>query len=719
MNAVNQGLRYLQSLKHVLGGRVQFNKRFINLNVFIFALVLIIVLQCLYSYNSSSKNGSELFLLKNEVYSSTYDKLIDQYSPKELKNFNFEKKCNLYFEQLHKQNSNWMFNNYDTKGYDDNYINFQDFLNFKKKAEPNMEFNEKTLIELEKEFNQKSFDSVKVDKSIVDAVSTLRIFSKCFVESNEGFQSSSKNYISSFLQDDEKVESEANSKHELCHDTEARIFPWLTFVQPTFKRWDGEVVLGPPDLSSSTNAQYGDSRTDLSSGSGSGSDSGSGAKLFKRARRSCFMKNWKESINGRGIVISASDGQVDELKRLALILRALNNDLPIQVVHKGDLSEANQNQLIDVFRKPINHDQLPLSSDKLDSNQTPRFPPQDLWFVNVQNSIKDEYGNYFHKYANKLIAYFFNSFEDMLLIDTDTVPFVDLRSIFELPGFVNKGAFFFQDRQLRGSNTENQVNYFKRLFPSKLDTYFFNIPQVTDFTLKNRFIGGLRNHFMESGVVAIKRTSHFSGMLSAIQLNFWSITAKKIHGDKELFWLGQSIAGNENYEFNALGAASVGELTPQENKLFGKTSANELCSNHPGHINGYDNQTLLWMNSGFSYCKNTRAAQFDHGKPLYKQFNAEQLEKKYKGITVIRAGVVPPAQEIDGSNDQSNADKGWNDEHRYCMSYTWCAYDSIGSMSKPEEKGLVVNFGEEQSRVFDFFGDLWLKGLREDKPKEV
>lgn len=701
---LNIAIRYLQSLSHATT-RFSFNKRFLNLNLFIAFLIIVIVAQSLYSYGyrNSRDVHNHLLLLKNEAYSSNYDSLLTKYEPKIFNSFPLEKKCNLYFDQLHQNNNAWILNNFDTAGYDDNYINFQDFLDFKRTAEKDMVFNEAKILELEKEFNSRSWDSIKVDQRIIDAVTTLRIFGKCFIETEE---SKKVGFMSSIFEDNKKEKDQLNegkdldTQQHLCEDTEARIFPWLSNILPSYTRWDGTVINNHlPDLSKSQSTYDDD-------------EFHSHIKKDHIPETNCFLKNFRYSINGRGIVISASNGQKDELMRLGLILRATNNKLPIQIIHKGDLSEKNQKELIHQFRRPINLDNLPLSFEKLPIHTAPKFPAQDLWFVNVERSIKTEFEGYFQKYANKLLAYLFNSFEDMILIDTDTVPFVDLESILKLPAFEEKGAFFFQDRQLRGSNTQNQVNYFKRLFPSKLDNFFFNIPLVTDFTLKNRFIGDLRNHFMESGVVAVKRTTHFTGMLSAVQLNFWSITARKIHGDKELFWLGQSIAGNENYEFNALGAASIGELTPNDNKLFPKSPANELCGNHPGHINGYDNQTLLWINSGFTFCKNTDAANFDAGKPLFKQYDGEKLKQHYKSVTRIRSAIVPPPQEIPGNNDQGNPDLGWSDAHKYCFSYTWCAYDGVGDMSNDIKKGLLVNFDNQQTRVFDFFGDLWMNGVR-------
>jgi alpha 1,3-mannosyltransferase len=266
---------------------------------------------------------------------------------------------------------------------------------------------------------------------------------------------------------------------------------------------------------------------------------------------------------------------------------------------------------------------------------------------------------------------------------------------------------------LKGQNTEAKIKFYKQLLPSKLDQYIFQIPTATDFTLKNRFFGDLRNHFMESGVVAINRKRHFAGMLTAVQLDFWfAINKKMIHGDKELFWLGLSIAGDEDYFFNDIAAASMGELTPQENKRLPNSNTKELCSNHPGHLDGHDERTLLWINAGMTYCKNLDILEYDLKNPLYKdRYNIESLRKLFKSATKIRAAIVPPPQEITAKNTNGNPENGWSNQYQYCKSYTWCAYETIGSGSEPEHKGLYVEFKEREFKWFDFIGDLWMDGL--------
>jgi alpha 1,3-mannosyltransferase len=687
---VNDAIRHIQGLVLRFGG-LGFAKRFLHLNVLIAVLFLVLILQLLYTGGfSSSADTGYLVLLKSETVSSAYEGLIKKTTLADFKKLPLEEKCNAYFDQLQQMNPEWKLDNFDTADYDDNYVDFDQFLEFKRKAEPNLDFTEKVIEDLQKEFAEKSFFSIKVDNRITDGIATLRIFGKCFLE---GHQSGSKfNSLPSVFAG-KKGEQTAFE----CSDIEARVFPWLIRTLPTYTRWDGITAKGIPDF---TNGRK-----------------GSDTRTQRETKSNCFLEKLRESINGRGFVISASDGQVGELKKLAGVLRALDNKLPIQIVHKGDLSRESQQTLIDAFRKEITPDMIPSSYGEVGRSADLKFPPQELWFVNVAYCVKENFKPFFHRYANKLLAYMFNSFDDMILLDSDTVPFVDLETILTFPGYVEDGAYFFQDRNLEGGNTENQVAYFRRMLPSKMDNVLFDIPLATDFTLNNKFMVGKRYHYMESGVVAIRRSTHFTGMLVSLQLNFWSVTYTKVLGDKELFWLGQSIAGNEKYTFNALDAASIGELTKSENKRFGKSDSEELCSNHPGHISGYDNSTLMWMNSGYTYCKNTGSAGGDAGKPLYNGLDEAQIRHIYESKTLIRAAIVPPPQEIDGKNSRGNPDRGWSDEHKYCWGYTWCAVSYIGLGSTPEEHGLLVKFNNEEINWFDFLGDVWMdEFLKRDSP---
>lgn len=69
-----------------------------------------------------------------------------------------------------------------------------------------------------------------------------------------------------------------------------------------------------------------------------------------------FWEEFRKHMKGRGIVISIGEGGVNETKRLIKVLRYLNNTLPTQLVHKGDLSKNSMKELIDVARESMKTD---------------------------------------------------------------------------------------------------------------------------------------------------------------------------------------------------------------------------------------------------------------------------------------------------------------------------------------------------------------------------
>jgi alpha 1,3-mannosyltransferase len=720
--ALVTALRYGQALMHAASTTLPVNKRLLSRNIVLGALILVIFIQFfLISSGTSSSNASgsdPVVLLRGHTYLSHYDTLLKHYKSDEFIKKPLKERCNIFFDTLNSKSPGWKLDDFSTEGHGHQPESFQEYLEKYLKDHPDeKQINNEKEKALEDEYNKKTHSANKVNSKVVDYVSTLRIFSKCFIE-DETLSSSALTQLKGYWSD-RADDKNAGHLQDICFDTEARIFPWLSNILPTFQRWDGSVSSGYPELDVPVEYErfqpfkYSDEEEE------GDKQAAVAENVFeKRAfgRSSCLLKTVRNSINGKGYVISASDEQVAELTKLALTLRVIGNKLPIQIVHKGDLSVENQKKLITLFRNEVDLVKLQDLFEEFEINDSSSltFPPQEVWFVNVKDSIKKEYASHFDKYANKLLAYLFNSFEDMILLDTDTVPFVQLdKHIFGFPEYQTKGAYFFHDREVDKQNSKDVVEFYKKLFPSPLDSHFFQIPTVTDFTLRNRFIGDKRHHFMESGVVAINRKRHFTGMLTSLQLNFWApINQGNIHGEKELFWLGLSVAGDEEYFFNEGGAASIGELTPTANRRLPHTKARELCSNHPGHIDGHDKQTLLWINSGMTYCKNLGAIASDLEKPLYKgRYTEASLKKLYTSGLKIRAAIIPPPQEIKDENTSGNPIEGWTDLPKYCGDYTWCAYDFIGSGSQPEHFGTYIQFKKHEYKWFDFVGELWMTEL--------
>ncbi|CAM9019472.1 unnamed protein product [Wickerhamomyces anomalus] len=609
--------------------------------------------------------GTKVFLNdnKNDI-SSSYTDLIKDYG-ETFYQYPYQNKCSIYFNHLYQKEHTWSLTDFHDLPYDGTIFEKEgEFLNNKLKEHKEQHFKDMTddqfneyakkenLIELYKVAYKKVVqESKSTERKLIDASTHLRVYGAC--------------YLDQYGQHND-YESDAQFEKD-CLDIEMRMFPWLSRRLPTYKRWDGTELKTLPDISKYTN-QIDD---------------------YNPILTNCYMKNLKHQLNGRGITISAKDDHFDILVGLFSLLRSLGNKLPIEIVHK-DFNPSNKTQVNELF------------------------PKIELWFVDVQNAISQNYRDKFNAYANKLLAYFFNSFKDCILLDADTVPVVDLESkIFDSEEYKKQGAFFFKDRELFYQGIFSDRKFFAKLMPTNIDTGMFKVPKATDKTLKNRFIGGRFLHYMEAGVVAIDKAKHFTGVLTTLQLQIWAPAASKVWGDKELFWLGLSISGDEDYYMNELAAGSVGQLTPkrfrthEDKELIGR----ELCSTHPAHVSSVDNSTLLWFNSGYQYCKKDTANEdYDESKLYQKMFpSKDDLNKYYKDTLKVEAVIIPKHAEYHVGNDIGENPRGWGMKHE-CGGYMFCSFDKVGGKDDPVSNGLLLQFNETQQKIYDYHGSVWING---------
>lgn len=453
---------------------------------------------------------------------------------------------------------------------------------------------------------------------------------------------------------------------------------------------------------------------------------------FRKKKFNSYVDNMKNSYNGRGIAISASNDHFRLLSGLIGLLRAQGNTLPIEIVYRDDFSVWNQEDIIRIATsdEPLDsNDHLAqlfeeiykdYDSEKIGSlifnNRTGEsFPKQDIRFVNAVSAIKPEYQTLFQAYSNKLVAFYFSSFKEVILMDSDTVPLINLQLFFDNPKYTSKKAFFFRDREIDDPYPQQSVDFFWGLLPNKHDNQYFDLPLISQETLyNNRFLNNSKNHIMESGVVVIDKVRHYNGILLTLALQSWKPVTEPLHGEKELYWMGQLIASDEEFEFNNNFAISLGKTTKKFQEAG--TQATELCSTHPGHISD-DTKTLYWMNSGFEFCKRKNTFLLDLPVELnyYNEFDSSHVSKYkydyYNQPLRINAALIPPSTKYTYKNTKPwfEPSKSWVMTKK-CDGYLWCAYDLIGGgdFVGDEFRGKVVKFDQQIEKIYDFYGDLWL-----------
>lgn len=170
-------------------------------------------------------------------------------------------------------------------------------------------------------------------------------------------------------------------------------------------------------------------------------------------------------------------------------------------------------------------------------------------------------------------------------------------------------------------------------------------------------------------MVLMKRSKHLVGLLVSSRLQMWLNTNKPVWGDKDLFWLGQSIVGNEQYTFNRNNAAAIGTL-----KDDGITKY--ICSIQPAQFD--DEKRLLWLNGGFRFCKlDSWKEDFKNFSFLRKRFKVLDALYKYYTSTLKVDAAILTRERLDASDAlkwEGELSYGWyKNERMGCQGYVWCA----------------------------------------------
>ncbi|EGW31033.1 uncharacterized protein SPAPADRAFT_141907 [Spathaspora passalidarum NRRL Y-27907] len=653
--------------------------------------------------------------LETELHSSVYDQIFKNHEISSvLSNLDFNQRCDLYFRNLYVADQNWKLDP-DTQFNID--YNFEEFLEFRHKHydEFKQEFyanrggrDVKELANFIREKYNKAKENDHV-QTIVEYLSTLRIFNKCYVTNDNRTQiEATKSFVN--RQKTQILEAPAfvETKRERMTDFksvglnafEHRVYPWLSFEYPLYEHWSGATFFDPPTLK--TGQGYWGKR--------------STSKTY-----SSFLSEFKNKCNGKGLVLTMPDSHVDTVVNLIHLLRALKNTLPIQIVNFEPLSFDTKQKLVtaaqsDFITLPKSYDKVAkhLGSDYLGPGGLPK---QEIWFVSVANAIDRHYRDKFKYFGNKFLATIFNSFEEFILIDDDTVMLQSPEYFFNIKKYQETGALMFRDRTSAFRKSDD-CEFLKRLGPATIDSIMFDIPIMTDYSISRPFFDKLY-HYIEAGLVVLNRNIHFNSMLVISQINFFSPISSKVYGDKELFFLGFAFNGDENYYVNTLGAASVGNLTDPQERLGPDDKplrSQELCSSHPGHISDEDGHTLLWINSGFANCHYadivdySKEITFNTGLKFLPQ-DEDSFKKHYSSPLRIRNAIIPP---YDGSihvNVLGEPMRGW-DQHKYCRGYTWCAYDIVGGLSTMGKvnriQGSLIEYKEWEQNLFDYYADIWV-----------
>lgn len=234
---------------------------------------------------------------------------------------------------------------------------------------------------------------------------------------------------------------------------------------------------------------------------------------------------------GRGIVLTAGDDQAPYLLTTIYTFRQLGCTLPIEVMYLGDqdLGEDYRAEL-EALPGVITRDIAQMTNDA---------------------------GWKLAGWAAKPFAILLSSFREVIFIDADSLFFKNPEVLFEDPDYVKTGALFFKDRLIM---PESKKRWLQQVLPKP-------IPKLAK---QSRFWTGESGHMQESGVIVVDKWKHFVPMLLITRFNGPDRDGNTqegiigvydmVYGDKETFWIGFLLAGDENYAFHAGDAGIMGRL---------------------------------------------------------------------------------------------------------------------------------------------------------------
>jgi len=257
-------------------------------------------------------------------------------------------------------------------------------------------------------------------------------------------------------------------------------------------------------------------------------------------------KQYYSGIDGsKGIVICTGNKHFGQALVALEALELIGNELPIEIIYStsNDLSSSNRQKLEKLY---------------------PKIRLIDLSSTSFNDSYLELRG-----WEIKPFAVLASQFQQVLLMDSDVLLLEKPSILFENSYYLKTGSLFFYDRPPLFNDT---IKWVGTLVP---DNNSQSIPHRSQ----------------ESGVVLIDKARVLTGLLSTCKLNDHQereqTMYKRVHGDKDTWWLGLHLI-QMPYSFIPTLTASIGEFIDPKRK-------NKVC----GHILHLDeNYRPIWWNGG-------------------------------------------------------------------------------------------------------------------------
>ncbi|KAI1364109.1 alpha-1,3-mannosyltransferase [Xylaria arbuscula] len=234
---------------------------------------------------------------------------------------------------------------------------------------------------------------------------------------------------------------------------------------------------------------------------------------------------------GRGLVLTAGDGQAKYLLTIIYTFRKLGCELPIEIMYLGD--------------EDLDEDH------RLELEALPGVTTRDI------SLMVDDDGWKLAGWAIKPFAILMSSFREVIFIDADSFFLRDPTELFDDYDYKNTGALFFRDRTIM---PESKRKWLLQVLPRP----------VHQLAKESTWWMGTSGHYQESGVVVVDKWEHFLSLLLICRFNGSDRDPRDgkmgvyemMHGDKETFWIGFLLAGDPSFAFHKGAVGSIGVIEP-------------------------------------------------------------------------------------------------------------------------------------------------------------
>jgi len=312
----------------------------------------------------------------------------------------------------------------------------------------------------------------------------------------------------------------------------------------------------------------------------------------------------------RGIVMALGTQDFRYACHLILSIRhVLKCDLPIQVVYAGEKDLASSNRKV------------------LESLTT------GIEFLDILTVFDDKSMQLEKNWAIKPFAALASKFEQVILVDADSVFLQSPEALFSHGGYVGTGALFFHDRLLWQGAFPHRHKWWKQEMKNRTPS-----PML----LKSRVWAEGYAEEADSGVVVLDKTRVpiFTALLHVCWQNIKAVrdetTYKMTYGDKESWWFGLELCGVP-YTFEKHYGAIIGSLKDQYPK-----GTSDVCGFTIAHVDEKDR--LFWFNG--SLLKNKHVDKTKYELPTHWMIDGQWQKGATKvDMSCMNEGKATPLTE--------------------------------------------------------------------------